>query len=269
MSSATASVRSATQSEEFDKLARLGLLARAVIYLLMGWLAILVASGDRNKEVDQRGALHEVARHTGGTVILWIMAAGLAGYALWRLKQAAFGVAGKEGKTLPRVQSLGRALIYAFFAYNCVHLLVTAHNRSQARQTEILTGDLMQSTAGRWLVAAVGVVVVGIAIFLMYEGVARKFREHLKEWEMSHAQYLVVVTLGVVGTTARGAVFALAGALVVDAAITYDPNKARGIDGALRSLANASLGPALLIVAAAGLIIFGLFGCAEARWERT
>ena len=268
MANVTASVRDAAHSKQFDKLARLGLLARAVIYLLMGCLAILVASGDRNKEVDQRGALHEVARHTGGTVVLWIMAVGLIGYSLWRLKQAAFGVAGQEGKTLPRLQSLGRALIYAFFAVNCVQLIITAKRPSQARQTEILTGDLMQHTAGRWLVAAIGLAIIGIGGFLVYEGVTRKFREHLKEWEMSHRQYEVVSTLGAVGTSARGAVFALAGVLVVDAAVTYDPNKARGIDGALRSLANTSIGPALLTAAAAGLIVFGLFGIAEARWER-
>jgi hypothetical protein len=72
-----------------------------------------------------------------------------------------------------------------------------------------------------------------------------------------------------VGTVARGVVFALAGIFVVQAARDYDPKKASGLDGALRSLRDTSAGPWLLILAAVGLILFGIYGFAEARWRRT
>ena len=65
-------------------LARLGLAARATIYLLIGWFALLLALGKRPPEADQRGAMQEIVRHTGGFVLLWVIAIGLSGYALWR-----------------------------------------------------------------------------------------------------------------------------------------------------------------------------------------
>ncbi len=72
-----------------------------------------------------------------------------------------------------------------------------------------------------------------------------------------------------VGTTARGIVFAVAGALVVQAAVSYKPSKSTGQDGALRTLAHRAYGPWLLGVIAIGLIAFGLYGFAAARWAKT
>lgn len=63
--------------------------------------------------------------------------------------------------------------------------------------------------------------------------------------------------------------FGLAGIWLIRAAIDFDPHKARGLDGALRSLANTDAGPWLLYAAAAGLVVFGIYGMAEAGWERT
>jgi hypothetical protein len=84
----------------------------------------------------------------------------------------------------------------------------------------------------------------------------------------ANTRRLVEVT-GVAGTAARGAVFALAGILVVQAAWDYEPNKAAGLDGALRSLRDTPVGPWLLGAVAIGLVAFGLYGIAEARWRRT
>jgi hypothetical protein len=78
----------------------------------------------------------------------------------------------------------------------------------------------------------------------------------------------VVELLGMIGTTARGAVFALAGVLVIEAAVNYQPTKAGGIDKALLTLRNQPFGEFLLILAALGLIVFGVYGLCEARWRR-
>jgi hypothetical protein len=78
-----------------------------------------------------------------------------------------------------------------------------------------------------------------------------------------------VEALGVIGSVARGIVFATAGVLVVIAAVKFQPSKARGLDRALRELADTSAGPWLLIASAVGLVIFGVYGYAEAKWRRT
>jgi Domain of Unknown Function (DUF1206) len=149
---ATASIHRAARSREMKWLAHLGLAARATIYLLIGWLALLLAAGKPRGEADQRGALQEVARHSGGTVLLWVIAIGLAGYALWRFSEAAFGVAGQGDKLGQRVQSLVRGCIYALFAIKAFAFVRTAHQQRQASQQQEWTARMMSHPGGRWAV---------------------------------------------------------------------------------------------------------------------
>lgn len=266
--SASATARRAADSEGMEGLARAGLAARAGIYLLVGILAVALAFGS-SKETDQRGALQQLSQHTGGTVLLLLIAVGLAGYALWRFSEAAFGVAGEGRKAGPRAQSLIRGLIYAALSVSAFTILIQGRASSQATQQQSYTARLMRHSGGRWLIGLVGVIVVVVGAVLVWEGVTRKFEKYFKLGEMSPGARRITEVLGVVGTVARGIVFAVAGVLVVVAAVKYEPSKARGIDGALRALRDTPLGPWLLVAVAVGLIMFGLFGLCEARWRRT
>jgi hypothetical protein len=250
-------------------LARAGLAARAGIYLLVGVLAVALALGSSKGETDQRGALQELSRHTGGTVLLFLIAVGLAGYALWRFSEAAVGVAGEGKKAGPRLQSLIRGLVYAALSVSAFTILVQGRDASQAKQQQSYSARVMHHTGGRLLIGLVGVIIVIVGAVLVWEGVTRKFEKYFKLGEMSPGARKVTEVLGVVGTVARGVVFAVAGVLVVTAAVQYEPSKARGIDGALRALRDTPLGPWLLGVVAVGLVMFGLFGLCEARWRRT
>ena len=266
---ATRTARQAARSEPMKGLAHLGLAARATIYILIGWLALLLARGVPTKSTDQRGAMQELASQRGGSFLLWVVAIGLAGYAVWRWSEAAFGVAGEGRKRGPRIQSFVRGCIYAFFAITAIKLLTQAGGKSQARQEQDWTANIMAHSGGRLLIGLVGVIVVVVGVMLIREGLTKKFRKDLDMRRMSPGIQRVVTKLGMVGTTARGAVFAFVGIFVVRAAITFDPTKARGLDGALRSLARASGGRWLLGAAAVGLIVFGIYGYAEAIWRRT
>src|SRR5262249_28374831 len=94
-------------------LARVGLTAPGVIYILVGWVAVLVALGHSSREADQQGALHLLAGKSYGLVSLWLLGIGFACYALWRLSEAAFGVTGDRPGAGPRLKSLARTVIYA------------------------------------------------------------------------------------------------------------------------------------------------------------
>src|SRR5271154_6266076 len=98
-STATAGVtrkaRRASRSPAAHALARAGLTARGVLYVLIGWVALLVALGRSSREADQQGALQLLAGKPYGLASLWLLAIGFAGYALWRLSEAAFGVTGE------------------------------------------------------------------------------------------------------------------------------------------------------------------------------
>ena len=87
--------RRASDSPGVHVLARAGLIARGVIYILVGWVALLVALGQSSREADQQGALQLLAGKSYGLVSLWLLGIGFAAYALWRLSEAAFGVTGE------------------------------------------------------------------------------------------------------------------------------------------------------------------------------
>ena len=269
MTDVTNAARRAKNSDAMEYGARAGLAARAGIYLLMGGLALELALGTSNSETDQRGALASVARHSGGKTLLALLAIGFAGYALWRFSEAAFGVVGDGNGAGPRLKSLVRALVYASFAVTTVSILAGSGSGSQASQQQGLTAKAMKHTGGRFVVGIVGAVVVIVGASMIYEGATKKFEKYLRMSDMSASTRSAVEKLGMVGTIARGVVIGLAGILVVDAAITYRPQKARGLDGALRTLAAQPYGTMLLGAAALGLLAFGVYGFAEARWHRT
>jgi Domain of Unknown Function (DUF1206) len=265
---ASGTARRASDSTAARALARIGLTARGVLYIIIGWIAVLVALGHSSHEADQQGALQLLASQPYGLVSLWVLGIGFAGYSLWRLSEAAFGVTGEGRGAGPRLKSLARAVVYGFFAYQTFKIISGAGGGSQAARQEDLTASVMRHSGGRWLVGVVGLIIVIVGAVLILEGIRRKFMKFLQLSHLSPRARRIVEWLGVIGTAARGAVFALAGVLVIDAAVTYKPAKAGGIDKALLTLRGQPAGEFLLIIAALGLIIFGAYGLCEARWRR-
>ena len=261
------SARRAANSPAVRALARAGLVARGVIYILIGWVAILVAVGQSSREADQEGALQLLAGKPYGIVSLWLLGIGFVGYALWRFSEAAFGVTGEGNGAGPRLKSLLRGLVYAGFAYLTFQVISGAHSNEATKQQDV-TASVMHHAGGRWLVGIVGLIVVIAGVALIAQGIRRRFMRYLATSQMSPRTRRVVEWLGVIGTVARGVVFALAGILVIDAAVTYSPSKAGGVDRALLTLRDQPFGEFLLGLAAAGLIIFGIYGLCEARWRR-
>jgi len=206
-------------------------------------------------------------RYAYGLVSLWLLGLGFAAYALWRLSEAAFGVTGEPPGAGPRLKSLGRAVIYAGFAY-LTFAVISGSQRSQSRQQQDMTATAMQHAGGRWLVGIVGLIVVIIGLALVGQGDHRRFMKYLRTSQMSPRTRRVVGYLGVIGTIARGLVFALAGALVIDAAIIHRASESGGIDKALLTLRDQPLGEFLMVLAALGLAVFGVYGLCEARWRR-
>ena len=258
-----------THRREVSVLARIGLGAKALIYLLIGYLALRIAFGRASTEADQRGALDVVAHQTGGAILLWLLAAGLACCAVWLIRCAVLGVPGEGDGFGTKAKSAIGALVYAGLAVNAVSIALHANQKSQAGQQETWSAKVMAHEGGRFAVGVAGLVVIIVGGVQVYEAVRRKFLDHLDLGGVSAKTRRTVEGLGSVGSSARGLVVALAGVLLMIAAVQYDPGKARGLDGALRSLAHTAVGPWLLVLAGLGLIVFGLFGLAEARWQKT
>jgi hypothetical protein len=202
-----------------------------------------------------------------GLVSLWLLGIGFAGYALWRLSEAAFGVTGEPPGVGPRLKSLARAVIYAGLSY-LTFTVISGTDRSQSGRQRDITATAMQHPAGWVLVGVVGLAIVACGIILVVEGARRKFMKYLQTARMSRRMRRVVELLGMAGSIARGLVFTLAGALVVDAAVTHRASQSGGIDKALRILRDQPFGEFLMILAALGLVVFGVYGLCEARWRK-
>src|ERR1700685_4282875 len=186
--------RQASNSPAAHFLARAGLTARGVIYILVGWVAVLVALGHRSREADQQGALQLLAGKSYGLVSLWLLGIGFAAYALGRLSEAAFGVTGERPGAGPRLKSLARAVIYAGLSY-LTFTVIAGTARSQSGRQQDITATAMQHATGRVLVGVVGLVIVACGIVLVVEGARKKFMKYLQTARMSARQRRVVQLL--------------------------------------------------------------------------
>ncbi|MGH3378428.1 MAG: DUF1206 domain-containing protein [Actinoallomurus sp.] len=259
-------------SSAFRMLGRAGLTARGVIYILVGALAVQIALGKSSgKEADRQGALQTVAQTPGGTVLLWLLAVGLAGMALWRFSEAIWGQATADGdKATKRLSSLARGIFYSVVCVSTVAFIIGVGGPgSSDKKSKDWSGKAMHDIpGGRWLVLIAGVGLLAGGIGIGIGALRTKFEKKLKTHEMSPAVRKGVKAVGMVGLSARATVYAAAGGFLAYAAATFDPGKAKGVDGTLRELTHTPVGPWLLVLVAIGLIVFGVYSFCEARWRR-
>ena len=261
--------RRATHSPAFEALARIGFVARGVIYATIGLLAIQVAIHSSNEKTNQRGAMQTIEKQPFGHGLLIAVAIGLGGYALWRFVQAAYGrgpEGGGDSSSSGRIVALASGISYAAMCALAVSVLLGTSSSSGNAHSS--TAGVLSWPAGRWIVGAAGVVFIGVALYQGYKGISRKFLEEDKTEKMGPTARRWITVIGVVGHLARMVAFGLIGIFVVKAAVDYAPKKAVGLDGALAKLAHQTYGTALLFVVAAGLVAFGLYSIADARYRR-
>jgi len=189
--------------------------------------------------------------------------------ALWQALEAAVGHRADRGKerVFERIASAGRALLYTYLAWTG-YKVVTEAKSNAGDQSETATAKLMASGGGRWLVGLIGVAVLAIGVGMIVYGLVKRFNKHLKTEQMSLRTRKVSRILGVTGYAAKGTAYGIAGILVIAAAVTYDPDKARGLDGALRTLAQQPYGGLLLALVAIGIAAFAAFCVVQARYRK-
>jgi hypothetical protein len=254
---------------EFEWLARAGLVARGVVYGTIGILALKLALGSGGRTTSQQGALKTIAREPFGRVLLIAVTVGLAGYAIWRLLRAAVGHGTQEQDSgFNRVAGAVSGVVYAALCVTGVEILIGGSSSGGSGSPRTATGGVLSWTGGTVIVGAAGAVLIGVAIFQGYKGVARKFLDSSNVAEMSPAVKRAFTAIGVLGHLARMVVFALIGFGLIKAAADYNPHKAIGLDGALSKLAHDSDGAVLLGLVAAGLIAFALYSIADARYRK-
>lgn len=245
-------------------LARLGHAVNGALHLLIAGIALQVAWGSAGDEqADQSGALAALAGQPLGVVLLWVFVVGGAALGLWYLAESVSPAPGDDG-ALDRGKSVAKGVVYLAIAWLALRVATgSASSGSSEQQTRGVTQTLMSQPAGQWLVAGVGVVVIAVGGYYVAKGLRRGFLDDLAEHPGTWA-----VAAGLVGYPAKGIVLGLVGAFFVIAAWQQDPSEATGLDGALKELGEQPFGPYLLTAVAAGLIAFGIYCLARARYAR-
>lgn len=260
--------RAAKHNDGLEVLTRVGFVGFGVTHLLLAWIAVQLAFGAAPAEGDQVGAFQLLAQHPLGRLLLAVVAAGLAGAAIWQALEAAVGHTSAEGarRVGQRLGSAGRAFAYGFLAFSAAKVVFAPARSGGAGEKEQTAGSLLALPAGPFLVGAIGVGVVAFGVGLGWYGLTRRFERHLHKASASTRGTLR--TLGVVGYPAKGVAYAVAGVLVVTAAVQYDPSDSRGLDAALRTLPAQPGGHWLLLAVAVGIAAYGLFAIAQSRYRK-
>ncbi|MFC9462534.1 DUF1206 domain-containing protein [Streptomyces sp. NPDC056983] len=265
--------RRAAKSTAVAAGARAGFVARGIIYVLIGVLSVRISFSDGGgRQADRGGAIAEIAGKPFGAALLWLLGIALAGMALWRLSGAAFGQAGPDGKkATKRATAAGRSVFYGFVSYSVLSYAAgdqSSGSGSSDENSRDVTAKVLDWPAGLWIVAGAGAAVAAAGVWIAVRALRRKFKKHLKMSGMSPRIRQTVTVLGVFGGSARGVVFAAAGGFAVTAAVQHKPGKAKGMDDTLRSFTDTPVGPWLLVFIAVGLVAFGVFSWASARWRK-
>ena len=257
--------RRAAESDGVDHVARVGLVVYGVLHLLVAWLVLRLASGDRSGSASGSGALHTLAQSAVGRLTLYAIAVGFAALALWHGIEAVLGYHrfGFVEKLSNRQVSAVKVVVFAAIGVNA--LLPATGASSSGGSPDGYTARLMSLPAGPLLVGLIGVVIVVVGLVLAYFGLARNFRESMSRQGRTGRLGRAYVLLGVVGYVSRGIAIGLVGALFIYAALTHDPQKSRRLDQALQEVLAQPFGAPSLVLMALGLACFGLFCFAWAR----
>jgi hypothetical protein len=261
MTSVTSRARSAG-STWLERLTRAGFLGYGALHLLFAYVIAKIAFGRPAEDGDQSGAMHNLAQEPFGAAVIVAIVIGLVAMAIWQLVEIV-----RERRLLERLASTGRAAFYGYLAWNGVKVL-RGKKTSSADVQQNATEGLLGSSAGRVAVILAGVVVAGIGVGLVFAGITRRFEKHLKVSQMPAATRRIIARLGTVGFVAKGCAYGIAGVLFVVAALQYDPDKARGLDAALRALSDQAYGMWLLLLIALGFVAYGLFALTESRYRK-
>lgn len=259
--------RDAARSDWLDAAARAGLIAFGVVHVVIGWLAVQLALGDREGSASTSGAIQELAQQPFGAILVWLVAIGMGLLAGWQVVEAILGHRDDDGvdRLRRRLTSAGKAVIYAVIAISAVKVAVGEGSGGSEKSTDSMTARLMDLPAGQLLVGLVGAGIVVVGGALVFKGVTDRFLRDIDGGGQAGATGSAYTWLGRVGHVAKGAALGVVGFLFGYAAVTHEADESGGLDQALTEVLDRPFGPVLLVAMGLGIGCFGVFCFAWSR----
>ena len=253
-----------------ERLARVGFVARGVVYIAVGVLAARAASHRGGRPEGTEGALGEIVFQPFGRVLLAVMALGLLGFALWRMIDAVLDPErrGTEPKAVgKRVSVAVSGITHAFLGLTAARLAMGSSEGGREGSAR-LVASVMDKPFGRFAVMLAGAIIVGRGAYEIYRAYTGKLTKKLALGGVEPHTREGIEKAALAGGIARGVVFAIVGVFVFRAALKYRPSEAGGVGGALETIRGGPMGAWVLMIVAIGLVAFGVFELAEARYRR-
>jgi hypothetical protein len=251
-------------SRPFTLIARSGWAATGLLHLVIGFLVIAVAFGDRRAKPDEVGAFEAIASAPLGGVLLVAVIVGLAGLGLWMLADALLN-RGPRHRWSSAISSAAQGVVYLGLAVPPTILLLGGELES-GKTAQTLSTFLLDSVVGAVVLISIGAGIAIAGVYFIVKGVRRRFSWELRP--MPRRRGRAVRLLGSVGYVARGIAFLLLAGLIIVESLELDPQNVTGLAGAFAALGRGFLGPVWLTVTGAGLIIYGIYSFARARFSR-
>ena len=257
---------SSEHADTLEKLGKAGYLAYGGVHVVLAVLIVQLALGSGGDEqASTSGALARLAEQPFGTVLLWVVALGMALLTLWQLAEA---VLDDSGEATDRIKHAGKAVAYGVVAFGALRVVLGGGGSSSGGgggSGEQAAGFLLDLPGGRFLVGALGVGILVVAGYHVYKGVTEKYKENLRLGELGATARKAVDLGGKVGYPAKGAAYVVVGILFLVAAVQADSSDAGGLDQALQTLKEQPFGPTLLVVVGVGFGLFAVFCFGRAR----
>ncbi len=269
-SSRDAGARLASETEQHrPKLALAGLVARGVLYVLLGITAVQLTIGRSGEHADSRGALHQFAGSTPGAVMLVLLVLGFVALALLNVHDALTAGEADDAHPKRRLADVGRAALYVSLTVATISILVSGSSGSGSSQkSQTWTAKVLGWPGGQLLVGAMGLAIAITGIVMIVKVCMGKRHDQASMDEAAPREPGFVEKLGAFGYAARGVVNVIIGGFVLVAAIDFDPTESVGIDGALKRTLDEPYGEFLVLVIALGLAAYGVYSLARAWANR-
>lgn len=255
-------------SDFIEALMRAGYAARGVVYLIVGGIAFFAAVNGGEAE-GSTGALAFLVRQPFGMALLSIVAAGLFAYTAWRFVDGVMDLENEGDNAEGYASRAGQLLsgaTHAVLGVTAVSIILNgadSQNDGGRNSAESWTAMLIDNPLGRAVILAAGAVTVGVGIYLFIKAYKAAYKSKIRQTETTQ-KLAPVIRFGLV---AHGVVLLIIGGLITWAGLTHDPDKAAGLEEALRILETQTFGRTLLGLAGAGLAGFAVYCFVMARYR--
>lgn len=261
---------SITERSSITRIAQAGLIAKGIVYVLLGVLAFMAAfeiGGQSAGSADRGGVFDLIRDMPAGTTLLALVAVGLVCYAIWRGIQAFRPThRGEETKWDKRARYLFSGIAYLSVAFTAGRLLL--YNRQDSGNgNQQLASRLLEQSAGQWLLGAAALIMAAVGVYQLYYGLSEKYRKHVQGLSLSTPASSLLLRSGKVGYVARGIVWLVIAWLLFQAALQANAAKAGDTAQAFQFVESSTAGSLLLGALGAGLAAYGVFNFIRARYE--